>query len=64
ASSSEVTVRLDVPRKMTLDQALEWIAEDELVEVTPQNIRVRKAILNADERKKKERAKEAMLAGK
>ena len=64
ASSSEVTVRLDVPRKMTLDQALEWIAEDELVEVTPQNIRVRKAILNADDRKKKERAKEAMLAGK
>ena len=34
---------LKVPRKMTLDQALEWIADDELVEVTPKSVRVRKA---------------------
>ena len=37
---------------MTLDQALEWIAADELVEATPKAIRVRKAILSADERKR------------
>ena len=37
---------------MTLDQALEWIAADELVEVTPESIRVRKAILDAEERKR------------
>jgi GTP-binding protein len=37
---------------MTVDTALEWISEDELVEVTPLNVRIRKMILNADERKK------------
>ena len=39
------------PRTLTLDSALEWIAADELVEVTPKSVRVRKAILSADERK-------------
>ena len=43
---------LDVPRIMTVDTALEWISDDELVEVTPLNVRIRKTILNADERKK------------
>ena len=43
---------LDVPRIMTIDTALEWISDDELVEVTPLNVRIRKMILNADERKK------------
>ena len=43
---------LKVPREMTLDQALEWIAADELVEVTPKSVRVRKAILDSEERKK------------
>jgi GTP-binding protein len=37
---------------LTLEKALEWIAPDELVEVTPKTIRVRKAILNDNERKK------------
>jgi len=37
---------------MTLEQALEYIEEDELVEVTPQSIRLRKAILNETDRKK------------
>ena len=36
---------------MTLDQALEWIAGDELVEVTPKSIRLRKAVLCAQQRK-------------
>ncbi len=50
---------LDVPRRMTLDAALEWIAADELVEVTPKNVRVRKAILDAEERKRVERRRVA-----
>jgi len=37
---------------MSLDQALEWIAVDELVEVTPQSVRVRKLLLQAEDRKR------------
>ncbi|NIA14405.1 MAG: translational GTPase TypA [Nitrospiraceae bacterium] len=50
---------LDVPRTLTLDAALEWIAPDELVEVTPQSVRVRKAILDAELRKKEDRRRAA-----
>ena len=49
-------VGLKVTRRMTLDQALEWIAADELVEGTPKSVRVRKAVLDAEERKKLNRA--------
>jgi GTP-binding protein len=45
-------VILDAPRPLSVEGALEWIAEDELVEITPQSIRVRKAILDPNERKK------------
>jgi GTP-binding protein len=45
-STKEIDQGLDVPRKMSLDAALAWIAEDELVEVTPTSIRLRKAILD------------------
>jgi GTP-binding protein len=38
---------------MTLEKAIEWIAQDELVEVTPSSIRIRKAILDENERKKR-----------
>ncbi len=51
ATKDMITV-LDVPRIMTIDTALEWIGDDELVEVTPLNVRIRKMILNSDERKK------------
>ena len=43
---------LDVPRTITVDSALEWISDDELVEVTPLSVRIRKTILDADQRKK------------
>ncbi|KAI4453733.1 translation elongation factor-related [Holotrichia oblita] len=46
ASGSDEAVRLTVPRLLTLEQALEYINDDELVEITPQNIRLRKAILD------------------
>ena len=56
----DLGVVLDVPRKMTLDEALEWIAEDELVEVTPKSIRLRKAVLCAQQRKKDRRREPAL----
>jgi GTP-binding protein len=62
ASSKEQGIVLDVPRKLTLDQALEWIADDELVEVTPQSIRLRKAVLCAQRRKMDRRREMALNA--
>ncbi|HOE95533.1 MAG TPA: translational GTPase TypA [Candidatus Sumerlaeota bacterium] len=62
ASTKENNEGLNVPRRMSLDQALEWIADDELVEATPKSIRLRKMILNAEERKKDERYKVALSA--
>jgi GTP-binding protein len=55
SSTKNQTVVLNVARKMTLDKALEWIAPDELLEVTPLSIRVRKAILDAETRKRQRR---------
>ena len=52
SATKDMTTVLDVPRIMTIDTALEWIADDELVEVTPLNVRIRKMILGADERRK------------
>ena len=45
-SSSDEAIRLVPPRILSLEQALEYINEDEMVEVTPQNIRLRKTILD------------------
>lgn len=53
ASGSDESMFLFPPRSMTLEQALEFIQDDELVEVTPQNIRLRKKILEAGKRPKK-----------
>jgi GTP-binding protein TypA/BipA len=50
ASSSDELVRLIPPRPLSLEQALEFIREDECVEVTPQSIRIRKVELNAGKR--------------
>ena len=55
ASGSDDATRLTPPRVMTLEQAIEFIADDELVEITPNHIRLRKRILDANERKKAER---------
>ncbi len=49
--SKDEAVKLEPPRDMTLELAIEWIAEDELVEVTPSSIRVRKRHLTESERK-------------
>jgi GTP-binding protein len=50
ASTSDEAIRLVPPRIMNLEQALEFIKEDELVEVTPKSIRLRKKILKANQR--------------
>lgn len=52
SSSSDDAVRLVPPRVFSLEQALEWINDDELVEVTPKSIRMRKAILDRSARAK------------
>jgi len=56
ASGSDDNILLEPPRKMTLEDALGYIADDELVELTPQSIRLRKRQLNASDRKKASRA--------
>ncbi|WP_086237318.1 translational GTPase TypA [Campylobacter porcelli] len=52
ASGSDDAIKLVPPRKLSLERALEWIEEDELVEVTPVNIRVRKRYLDPTLRKR------------
>jgi GTP-binding protein len=52
SATKELTTKLDVPRRMSLEKAMEWIESDELVEVTPQSVRLRKAILDEQERRK------------
>ena len=56
ASGSDEAVRLTPPLQMTLEKSLAYIADDELVEVTPQNIRLRKVHLDPHERKRHARA--------
>ncbi len=58
ASTSDATVILRPPRVLSLDQAIEFIAEDELVEVTPRSVRLRKMELDATKRQMKSRKEE------
>ena len=54
-------IRLTPPRQMSLDEAVEYLADDELLEVTPESYRIRKRILNTDERgKQTKKAKELL----
>ncbi len=55
AAGADEALRLIPPRILTLEQSLEFIKEDELVEVTPQSIRLRKKILEANKRPKREK---------
>ena len=58
-TAKDEAVRLTPPLRMTLEKALAYIEDDELVEVTPKAIRLRKKILDPNDRKKEERRKEA-----
>ncbi len=52
SSTADISVQLVPPRTFSLEEALEYIVDDELVEITPKNIRLRKRLLNAIDRKK------------
>jgi GTP-binding protein len=52
ASGSDDSVRLIPKIQMTLEECMEYIQQDECIEVTPKSVRLRKTILNEDERKK------------
>jgi GTP-binding protein len=60
-SIREIDVRLAPPREMSLDECIEYLADDELLEVTPQSLRIRKRILDQNERgRQAKRAKELL----
>ncbi|MBQ7625599.1 MAG: translational GTPase TypA, partial [Rhodocyclaceae bacterium] len=56
ASGTDEAVRLTPPIELTLESAIEFIADDELVEITPKSIRLRKRLLLEHERKRASRA--------
>jgi len=56
ASGSDEAVRLTTPVRMSLEEAIAYIDDDELVEVTPKVIRMRKRFLDSNERKRQSRA--------
>ena len=61
ASRGDMEIRLTPPRQMSLDEAIEYLADDELLEVTPESYRIRKRVLNTDERgKQTKKVKELM----
>ena len=62
AAGKDEAVRLTPPIRMTLEKALSYIQDDELVEVTPKSIRLRKIYLDSNDRKRFGRAKEALGA--
>ncbi|TVQ33681.1 MAG: translational GTPase TypA [Phycisphaeraceae bacterium] len=62
AASKDATVTLKAPRKMSLEAALEYIERDELVELTPKSIRLRKRILDESARRRAERSERAQAA--
>jgi GTP-binding protein len=59
STGKDDAIRLTPPKVMTLEQAIAYIDDDEMVEVTPKNIRIRKTLLDPHERKKASRKKEA-----
>jgi len=62
AAGKDEAVRLTPPRKMSLEQAIAYIEEDELVEITPKSIRLRKRFLNPEDRKRAKKQAQAAAA--
>jgi len=60
AASADVLVRLSPAKRLSLEAALEFLRDDECVEVTPKSVRLRKKFLDANDRKRAEKAKEAV----
>ncbi len=63
AKPSETTAGLNTPRSLSLDDCIEFLAEDELLEVTPNSLRMRKRILDTEDRLKDRKRREKILAG-
>jgi len=61
AARGDMEIRLTPPRQMSLDEAIEYLADDELLEVTPENFRIRKRILNTEERGKQQKKTKELL---
>ena len=59
SATKDLDVKLNAPRTMLLEEALEYINSDELVEVTPNAIRIRKRVLNHSDRKRLEKQQES-----
>jgi GTP-binding protein len=62
SAGADDAIKLVPPREMTLEQAMEWIEDDELVEVTPENIRIRKKHLDPAARRRAARDKKNAAA--
>jgi len=58
ASGSDEAIQLTPPKKLSLELALGYIGDDELLEVTPKTIRIRKKLLNSGDRRRNARLKE------
>jgi GTP-binding protein len=62
AANADIEIRLTPPRRLSLDEAIEYLSDDELLEVTPLNYRIRKRVLSAHERgRANKNAKKAIL---
>jgi GTP-binding protein len=62
SSTAEEALRLESPRVLSLDDAIEYIGDDELVEVTPKSFRLRKKLLSQDDRKREQKRRDMALA--
>ena len=64
ASTSDIAIKLTPPARMSLEEALDFVAENEVLEVTPRNIRLRKRVFSNDQRHRLGREKVRALAGR
>jgi GTP-binding protein len=62
ASGTDGALQLDTPRTMSLEQQIEWLGDDDLLEVTPESTRFRKKVLDPTERFRQSKAKKAAMA--
>ena len=63
AARADIEIRLTPPRQMSLDEAIEYLSDDELLEVTPESYRIRKRILSTQERGKRTKLAKEMPSG-
>ena len=64
ASNKDMEIRLTTPRDMSLDECIEYLSDDELLEVTPDSLRIRKRVLDTEEAPSRNRVRERRLTPK